>query len=365
VERLPHGRHQQHDPRSASWRQAGQPGGTNRGRLGTLRLSTRARLTIVTGTIALIGVIVPAGVAGATTARPSAATPGLKAAEAQVNKLSNEIDAMGQQYDALRIQLSQARREAAVARQTAKRDQKLMASGQAAVGRLAASGYMSGTMNPTLQMLQSSNPQQFLDQASIMLQLEQESGDKLNAVSSAESAAQRANLTAQQQESQAATLSAAMQKKVDAIKTKEAELNKGIYAQALTIYQHTGTYPPVSITGDSVEVQALKEALTREGDEYVWGAAGPTTFDCSGLVVWAYGQLGISLPHYTGDLWNSGPHIPRDELQVGDLVFFYAGLDHVGIYVGNGMFLDAPSTGQVVQIQPMMWDVYDGAVRIG
>jgi cell wall-associated NlpC family hydrolase len=358
VERLPHGRHQQHDPRSASPRRAGPPGGTRR------RIGTRTRLTIVTGTIALVGVILPAGVAGATSAQPSSGTPSLKAAEAQVNKLSNEIDSMGQQYDSLRIQLTQARREAAVARQTAKRDQKLMASGQAAVGRLAASGYMNGTMSPTLQMLQSTNPQQFLNQASIMLQLEQESGDKLNAVSAAELAAQRANVTAQQQEKQASKLAAAMAAKTDTIKAKEAELNKGIYAQALKIYQETGTYPDVSVTGSSVEVQALRYALTRRGDEYVWGAAGPTTFDCSGLVVWAYANLGISLPHFTGDLWNSGPHVPRDELQVGDLVFFYAGLDHVGIYVGNGMFLDAPSTGQVVQIQPMLWSVYDGAVRI-
>jgi cell wall-associated NlpC family hydrolase len=359
VERLPHGRHHRRDARSAGPSRAGQAGGSRRGRLGS-----RTRLTIVTGTIALIGVLTPAGVAGASTARPSSGTPSLKVAEAEVNKLTSEIDSMGQQYDALRIQLSQARREAAVARQTARRDHKLMASGQAAVGRLAASGYMSGTMNPTLQMLQSSNPQQFLDQASIMLQLEQESGDKLDAVSTAELAAQRASLTAQQQETQASQLSAAMATKVDAIKAKEAELNKGIYAQALAIYQHTGTYPAVTVTGSSVEVQALQQALTRVGDEYVWGAAGPTTFDCSGLVVWAYAQLGISLPHYTGDLWNSGEHIPRDELQVGDLVFFFAGLDHVGIYVGNGMFLDAPSTGQEVQIQPMMWDVYDGAVRI-
>jgi peptidoglycan DL-endopeptidase CwlO len=357
VERLPHGRHQQHDPRSGRPRAAGQPGAS--------RLGIRTRLGIVTGTIALIGVIVPAGVAGAAAARPTAGTPTLKAAEAQVNKLSNQIDALGQQYDSLRIQLTQARREAAIARQTAQRDKKLMASGQAAVGRLAASNYMIGTTNPTLQMLQSSNPQQFLNQASIMLQLEQESGDKLDAVSTAEAAAQRASLTAQQQEQQATRLSAAMAKKVGVIKAKEGTLNKGIYAQALAIYQRTGNYPAVNVTGDSVEVQALQQALTRRGDPYVWGAAGPTSFDCSGLVVWAYAQLGISLPHFTGDLWNSGPHVARSELAVGDLVFFFAGLDHVGIYVGNGMFLDAPSTGQVVQIQPMLWSDYDGAVRIG
>ena len=97
----------------------------------------------------------------------------------------------------------------------------------------------------------------------------------------------------------------------------------------------------------------------------MWGAAGPSAFDCSGLVVWAYAQLGISLPHYTGDKWNEGEHVPRDQLQPGDLVFFFHNVEHVGIYVGNGlMVLDAPATGQKVQIQAMLWADYDGAVRI-
>jgi peptidoglycan DL-endopeptidase CwlO len=96
----------------------------------------------------------------------------------------------------------------------------------------------------------------------------------------------------------------------------------------------------------------------------VWGAAGPSTFDCSGLVMWAYQQVGISLPHYTGSQWTMGEHISRSQLEPGDLVFFYPDISHVGLYVGDGMMLDAPATGQVVQIQPVMWNVYVGAVRI-
>lgn len=354
MERLPHGRHQPGSSRSASSRS----GGARR-----RSLTAGTRITIVTGALALVGLIIPAGTAGAATAGPSSGTPTLKATLAQVAKLSNEIDSYGQQYDSLKIQLTQARREAAIARETVKRDGKLMASSQAAVGRIAAEGYMTGTINPTLQMLQSSDPQTFLDQASIMVQLQQESGDKLNVVSTAETAAKRASLTALQEEAKATQLRAAMAKKVNVIKAKEAKLNSSAYAQALAIFQRTGSYPPITLTGNSVPVQALKEAMTRIGDPYVWAAAGPSSFDCSGLVVWAYAQIGISLEHFTGDLWNEGQHIPREELAVGDLVFFY-GLDHVGIYVGNGFFLDAPSTGQDVQIQEMPWNSYDGAVRI-
>ena len=84
--------------------------------------------------------------------------------------------------------------------------------------------------------------------------------------------------------------------------------------------------------------------------------------------MWAYGQLGISLPHYTGSLWNSGTHVSSDQLEPGDLVFFH-GESHVGIYIGNGEFVHAPHTGDVVKVSSLSesWYAggYDGAVRIG
>jgi cell wall-associated NlpC family hydrolase len=81
--------------------------------------------------------------------------------------------------------------------------------------------------------------------------------------------------------------------------------------------------------------------------------------------VWAYAQEGIALPHFTGDLWNSGVHVTRADLEPGDLVFFFADISHVGIYIGNGMMIDAPDFGQTVQVQPISLDPYVGAVRIG
>ena len=85
---------------------------------------------------------------------------------------------------------------------------------------------------------------------------------------------------------------------------------------------------------------------------YRWGGATPAGFDCSGLVVWVYGQLGIALPHFTGALYQLGVPVPRDQLAPGDLVFFDA-LDHVGIYIGAGQFIHAPHTGDVVRVSTM------------
>ncbi|MCQ0018238.1 C40 family peptidase [Actinomadura madurae] len=100
------------------------------------------------------------------------------------------------------------------------------------------------------------------------------------------------------------------------------------------------------------------------GRPYVWGAAGPSTFDCSGLTMWAYKQVGINLPHYTGSQWNAGTHVSRSQLQAGDLVFFYSDLHHMGMYVGDGKMLHAPQTGDVVKIAPMAGRPFAGGVRV-
>jgi cell wall-associated NlpC family hydrolase len=223
---------------------------------------------------------------------------------------------------------------------------------------------MTGALNPALQLLQSGDPQAMLNRASIIVQLQRENGSKITAVAAAAAAAKRALLTAAQYERQAVALSAAMKAKVAVIQKKANVLNSAAYSKAMQIYQQTGRYPYTVPTSDSIGAQALRWALTRLGDMYVWGAAGPTTFDCSGLVMWAYANVGISLAHFTGDQWNEGEHIPRSQLAPGDLVFFFQDIGHVGMYVGNGMMVDAPTFGQPVQVQPVFWSAFVGAVRV-
>jgi peptidoglycan DL-endopeptidase CwlO len=102
------------------------------------------------------------------------------------------------------------------------------------------------------------------------------------------------------------------------------------------------------------------------GVPYAWGGASPGGFDCSGLVMYVYAQLGVSLPHYTVSQWNATTPIPASSLAPGDLVFF-DGLSHVGIYIGNGQFIHAPHTGTVVQIASLSgyWAEHlDGARRV-
>ncbi len=108
-------------------------------------------------------------------------------------------------------------------------------------------------------------------------------------------------------------------------------------------------------------------AMRYLGTPYVWGGASPGGFDCSGLVAYAYSQVGVSLPHYTGAQWNVGVGVSRSDLQPGDLVFFN-GLGHVGIYIGGGQFIHAPHSGDVVKISSLSesWyaATYVGARRV-
>jgi peptidoglycan DL-endopeptidase CwlO len=129
--------------------------------------------------------------------------------------------------------------------------------------------------------------------------------------------------------------------------------------------QPGGKAPSISPGGASAKaLGALQAALSKRGSPYVWGAAGPSTFDCSGLTMWAYAQVGITLPHFTGSQWNVGIHISRSQLRPGDLVFFFSDLHHMGMYLGNGMMVHAPHTGDVVRIAPITGDPYAGAVRV-
>lgn len=125
-----------------------------------------------------------------------------------------------------------------------------------------------------------------------------------------------------------------------------------------------GPPPPPPGSGASGAVGA---AASQVGVKYTWGGASPSTgFDCSGLVMWAYAQVGISLPHSSYALYGAGTHVSRDQLAPGDLVFF-SGLGHVGIYAGGGSFIHAPHTGSFVKYDSLSgyYDSnYVGAVRI-
>lgn len=323
------------------------------------KLSGAACLAAATTALALL---VPAADSMAQTTAPK---PTLTELVAQAKQLEFQINALSEQYDGLHIQLGRAQANARIAQNAASRGAAALAVSQQSVAQLAAANYMGSGLDPTFQALTTGDPQQFLSQASAVAELDQSSGMKVNTLGNEVTQALRDKQTADQQIAEVNALEAQMNGKKKVIEAKIDQVNSAAMKQAMAVFTQTGQYPNIDIpTANTVGAQALQAAITKEGDPYVWGAAGPGEFDCSGLVVWAYAQEGIALPHYTGSLWNSGMHVARSDLEPGDLVFFFADISHVGIYIGDGMMIDAPDFGETVHVQPVFWSDYVGAVRI-
>jgi cell wall-associated NlpC family hydrolase len=123
--------------------------------------------------------------------------------------------------------------------------------------------------------------------------------------------------------------------------------------------------PSTALPSASGNARAAQIAMTQLGVPYVWGGASPSQgFDCSGLASWAYAQIGKSVPHFTGAIWNAFPRVPSDQLEPGDMVFFRPDLGHMGIYIGGGQYVNAPQTGDVVKVSSLAGrSDYQGAVR--
>jgi peptidoglycan DL-endopeptidase CwlO len=316
----------------------------------------------VIGAAALFSVVLPGGIGGAAPGQPA---PSLKDLVARARVLSNEINSLNEQYNGLRIQLNQAHTEAKVAAQTYRQDLLQLGAGKLAVGQLAAQSYMNGGLATPLELLTTSTPETLISRAAFMQVLQQENGDQVSQIAQAVAAAQRAQACAEQQAKRAKQLTAQMAEKRRQAQAKINTLNSSVFKKAMQVFNQTGNYPNVKIpTANTIGAQALRWALRVRGSPYVWGAAGPHAFDCSGLVMWAYGKVGISLPHFTGLQWDMGVHVGRNQLQPGDLVFFYPDVGHVGLYIGNDLMVDAPDFGEDVRVQRVMWPYYVGAVRI-
>ena len=143
--------------------------------------------------------------------------------------------------------------------------------------------------------------------------------------------------------------------------TQEQVQDTVVGISAITPLTDTVVAPPSGYSG------AVGVAMAQLGKPYVWAAAGPDSFDCSGLIAYSFGAVGKPLPHSTYALYSMGVPVSQDQLQPGDLVFF-DGLGHAGIYIGGGQFVHAPHTGDVVKISSLgeSWyaSSYVGARRI-
>ncbi|GII84458.1 hypothetical protein Ssi03_24480 [Sphaerisporangium siamense] len=300
----------------------------------------------------------------AATAEPK---PSLTQLKKQVEDLYNQIESLTEQYNGQKERLKQAQRSADLAKKTLTKSQADLEEKRRRAGLLAQDAYMTGGVGSSLALAMSGDPDGYLDRAATTYALQLQQGEEVAQITKAMQIAERAKAGAKAREAEVKKLVSSLSTQRDKIRGLIAKTESSLFKRALAQAGQPGgraTRIDIPIPGTGKAAEATKWALTQQLRPYVWGAAGPSTFDCSGLVMWAYQKVGISLPHYTGDQWTAGTHVSREDMRPGDLVFFYSDLHHVGIYIGGGMMVHAPRTGDVVRVAPLGNRPFAGAVRI-
>ncbi|MEV4258865.1 NlpC/P60 family protein [Spirillospora sp. NPDC049652] len=336
----------------------------------------RHRTMVVLG-ITAAALASPAAVPSAQAAPAAPSAPAAKPKPKQdVGKLREQLEQLTEQYNGLKVKLAETRRASKVADGIARQQERSLEAVRRDIARVAAASYINGETDPTQRMFASSDPQSLLDQASTLRYFATQNGTRVSALLQAVQGAERARLAAQERKRQVETLRTTLAKKRDAVAKLYDQAKSKLDADRPTGGPSAPGKAP-SVPGSGKGAQAVRYALAQLGVPYSWGggnASGPTFgiaqganikgFDCSGLTLYAYARVGVRLQHYTGAQWNAGTHVSADQLQPGDLVFFYSDLHHMGMYIGGGKMVHAPQTGDVVKISPMAGRPLAGAVRI-
>ncbi|WP_229680569.1 C40 family peptidase [Saccharopolyspora thermophila] len=278
----------------------------------------------------------------------------------QAEQLVEEKKKAEDDHEAKKAELDRANAEAFQAEQVANQARAEEERFRGQVDKLTHASYQGARLNKLSALLVSETPDDFLDRASALEVLAKDNNDAIRALASATEQAETAERTAQdarnraaQAEADAARIAAELEQKsrevdeqIDRLKERLAELTDADRASLIT----DGETGVGSVAGSGAAIAAVNAALSKQGSAYVWGAKGPSTFDCSGLTYWAYKQAGVTIGGSTKTQVTQGRAVSASQLKPGDLIFYYSPVSHVAMYIGNGKAVHAPTTGDVVKV---------------
>ncbi|WP_338896481.1 NlpC/P60 family protein [Streptomyces sp. TG1A-60] len=337
-------------------------------------------------TFALAGAATATGFDGTGHADPHLTPEQVKA---KVDKLYQEAEVATGKYNGAKEKADRAQENLEELRDQAARRTDRLNSARDELGSLAAAEYRSGGMDPSWQLALSGDPDRYLDGAAFVERVGSRHAADVSSV--------------RQQLLEIERLRGAARVELGTLKSRQAELRRhkktvtsklsnarqllgrltdedrvrfgsaggatvhASRSSASSRHSLTGPVSPASATADAPDSRAaaaVSFAYSKLGSPYVWGATGPNAFDCSGLTQAAYRSAGVSLPRTTYAQINAGRRVSRSELRTGDLVFFYSGISHVGIYVGNGQMVHAPNPSAPVRVAPLDEMPFAGATRV-
>jgi peptidoglycan DL-endopeptidase CwlO len=348
---------------------------------GDRRVALRGVTLAALGTVAL-AVVIPAS----SQADPQ---PTLADVQKQVDELHHQGEQAAERYNVATDKLAELQRQVAAARADVERQKAKLTDLTKVMGGFAAASYRTGAMDPTMQVLLAEDPGDFLTQASVVDAYAAQQAGALRLVAIERQRLAEDQATAAEQMARLKRVEATLKKEKQTFEEKLAKaqvlLNtlKAEERAALdreraareqasrsaarqsqnTLKENATAVATGDVPASGKGAKALQFALAQVGEPYVYGGAGPDSWDCSGLTMMAWKAAGVSLPHGAKDQYASTPHVSKSALQPGDLVFFYSPIHHVGIYAGNNKVVHAPKPGDVVSVDPIDYMPFAGASR--
>jgi cell wall-associated NlpC family hydrolase len=299
-------------------------------------------------------------------ASPTFAEPDISDVKARVDSLYGQAEKASERYNDARIELKQATTRLHALRADLSRQQQRVDAVRTEVAQAVVSQYQGQALSTTTQVLLAKNPDTFLDQLATVSGYNDQQAEMMadfavqaRQLEMREAAAQRELDRIAKAEKTLADEKAEIDKKAAEAKA----LLDRLQDRAAATSRGSSRLPNVAVSGRAGA--AVQYALAQVGDAYVYGAAGPDAFDCSGLTMMAWAQAGVSLPHSSSAQMGSGSPVSQSQLAPGDLVFYYQPVSHVGIYIGNGQIVHAANPSSGVQVAPVFSMPYSGAVRVG
>ena len=349
----------------------------------SLRTSGSTRDVLHVGPWRAVGAVVATALVVATVAlapRASAA-PSLSDVQKRVEQLNHQAEVVAERYNTTKEQLTSLQMRLTAAKTRLKAQEGLVAETRSSVGRLAVESYKQGPLGG-VSLLFADDAEAALATAGLTSTLEQRQVNAILKFTAAKKklTADAANAAQQKAEidKAAASLEADRAEVLKLLRLSQDELSQLKASERAQLERASrgggsGGRSPVApgttcakagiVAPDARVKKVLDFACAQIGDPYQWAADGPGSWDCSGLTMMAWREAGVSLPHSSKLQAGYGTSVSVSDLRAGDLVFYHSPISHVAIYIGNGMMLDAPQTGEYVGIKSLR-DGITAAVRL-
>lgn len=339
-------------------------------------------------TLALAGAATATSATGAGAA-PAEPAPTAAQVRAKVDRLYHDAEVATEKYNGAKEKEAAATKAVDTLADEAARRTDRLNTARHTLGSMATAQYRTGALDPAVQLALSSDPDSYLERVAHLDRAGDRQASLLSSIRRQLSGIARVKARADQETEALAARRAELQEHRTAIRTKLADARsllatltaaeRAAYERSADAAHGGGPAAPAARSAthadrsaprapvaapNSRAARAVSFAHGAIGKPYVWGATGPNAFDCSGLTQAAWQAAGVSLPRTTYTQINAGQRVSRSELAPGDLVFFYSGISHVGLYIGGGQMIHAPRPGAPVRIAPIDQMPFAGATRV-